>query len=376
MKNDDLLNLIGKVDDKYIAELYEEDLPHETAGAKHGGTWKRIAALAACLALVIAGGAGIYLGSGKRAPEVSPSPTPTPAAAMSIVVMDVNPSIQLTVQPDGTVNAVTPLNDDAKALLQNESLSGAGCAQVMKKLVSALEADGYLSNMKNSVLLTVVGDDDAENQAVLTKVTAAMEYACADNDYELSILSQVADGDEYAAKAEEYGISIGKAALIEKMVGGMEDYDFKELSGLNIHALDQIMDYIGSESVRRTGKVAGALTDRVSSELGINGLDAKEAIDLAVALSDAYNELCKADPDIDTETYTGYDFRLEQGAASDGSKIWTIVAESKADASLPSVSVRLGDGLSILHKYGKAVMDDSLRLVCDIFDLPRIMRGG
>ena len=56
MKNDDLLDLIGKVDDKYIAELYDED-EAEVPAAKHSGAWKHWAGLAACLALIIVRGA-------------------------------------------------------------------------------------------------------------------------------------------------------------------------------------------------------------------------------------------------------------------------------------------------------------------------------
>jgi hypothetical protein len=206
-----------------------------------------------------------------------------------------------------------------------------------------------------------------------------MEYAAADSGFNVSVLSQVADGDTYVKKAEEYGISVGKAALVEKIVGSMDDYDYSELASLSIHSLDQIMDYIGTDIVKRNGEVAGALTNQVSSDLGISDLNAKEAIDLAVALSGAYDQLCAAGPLIDAETYTGYAFHLQQSTASDGSRVWTITAKNEADSSLPSASVQLGKSLDILSgiaEHGESALSDSVRLACDLFDLPKILGGG
>lgn len=379
MKNDDLLDLIGKVDDKYIAELYDED-EAEVPAAKHSGAWKHWAGLAACLALIIVGGA-LWLGHGSgtpaAAPTAVPSPTPVPASAMSVVIMDVNPSMQFTLTPDGTVDSVEPLNDDAKAILTGVDLKGMGCAEAMKIVVSALESGGYLTNMKNSVLLTVVGKDDADTQQVREKVIASMEYASSDSGFGVSILSQVADKEQYQAQAQQYDISIGKAALIDKIISGTDDYDYAELAKLNIHSLDQIMDYIGTDGVDRVGKVAGALADKVSSDLSISQLKPDEALDLAVALSDAYDEICKSNPLLDASTYTGYDFDLKQNKESDGSTSWTITAKNINDSKLPSVSIKLSKSLGLVNddllKVGASVVNDSVKLACDIFGLPDLL---
>jgi hypothetical protein len=379
LKNDDLLDLIGKVDDKYIAELYDED-EAEVPAAKHSGAWKHWAGLAACLALIIVGGA-LWLGHGSGTPAAAPtavvSPTPFPASAMSVVIMDVNPSMQFTLTPDGTVDSVEPLNDDAKAILTGVDLKCMGCAEAMKIVVSALESGGYLTNMKNSVLLTVVGKDDADTQQVREKVIASMEYASSDSSFGVSILSQVADKEQYQAQAQQYDISIGKAALIDKIVSGTDDYDYAELAKLNIHSLDQIMDYIGTDGVDRVGKVAGALADKVSSDLSISQLKPDEALDLAVALSDAYDEICKSNPLLDASTYTGYDFDLKQNKESDGSTSWTITAKNINDSKLPSVSIKLSKSLGLVNddllKVGASVVNDSVKLACDIFGLPDLL---
>lgn len=380
MKKDDLFDLIGKVDDKYIAELYDDETA-KASPAAHGGAWKRWGALAACLALVIAGGALWYAhGGGAAAPEQTQviSPTAVPASAMSEVILDVNPSILLTLTPEGAVDSVSGLNDDANALLQGMTLSGDGCAQAFSDIVSAMQEKGYITNMQNSMLLTVVDQDSDTAEQTRQKVVSSMEYACAGCGFEVSILSQVSDGVSCAGEAEEYGISVGKAALIDKIVSDTDKYDYGELAELNIHSLDQIMDYIGTQGVERAGRVAGALADKVSSDLNIGELVPDEALDLAVALSGAYDELCRVNPMLDVSTYTGYDFDLARGTASDGSAVWTITAKNANDSSLPSVSISLSKNVGLVgdvFRLGAAAVSDSVKLACDIFGLPGLLGG-
>ena len=295
---------------------------------------------------------------------------------MATVILDVNPSIQLTLDPDGAVESVSSLNDDAAALLGGRDYKGEGCAQALREIVAALEEKGYLTNMKNSVLVTVVEADGQDNGEVCRRVTAAMQYAAADSGFQVSILSQVADAAAYAGQAKEYGISVGKAALVDKIASCADGGDYADLAALSIHALDQIMDCIGANVVQRTGEVAGTLTNKVEGDLGISDLDNADALDLAEALAAAYDELCQADPQLNTESYTGYDFHLDHSTASDGTTLWTITAENKTDSSLPSVSVQLRRGLGIVQDITKSVVDGSLDLVGEFFGLPRVLGLG
>ena len=376
MKSDDLLDRIGRVDDKYITELCDDMVAAAPRRGKSGG-WRKWAALAACLALVIVGGLAVFRpGSARTEPGATAAPTPTPPAAMATVILDVNPSIQLTLDPDGAVESVSSLNDDAAALLGGRDYKGEGCAQALREIVAALEEKGYLTNMKNSVLVTVVEADGQDNGEVCRRVTAAMQYAAADSGFQVSILSQVADAAAYAGQAKEYGISVGKAALVDKIASCADGGDYADLAALSIHALDQIMDCIGANVVQRTGEVAGTLTNKVEGDLGISDLDNADALDLAEALAAAYDELCQADPQLNTETYTGYDFHLDHSTASDGTTLWTITAENKTDSSLPSVSVQLRRGLGIVQDITKSVVDGSLDLVGEFFGLPRVLGLG
>lgn len=390
MKNNDLLDLIGKVDDKFVAELYDDAQPGpecaDTSGAdkSNKGLWKRWASLAACAALVLVGGAAVFSHVNGSRPQVQPpaasAQVTAPADTATQVIIDVNPSLRLDVKADGSVEAVTPLNDDAKALIKGMDFKGLDCDECAAKLVKALESGGYLSQTKNSVLVSVVAPESDASESVKAMVVTAVNSAADSGGLELSILSQtVTDAGKYENVADKYGISVGKAALIKGIVTKMDYYDYSELAKLSIHSLNQIMEYTGFGAAARDGAVSGAITATVSSELGISRMTADDALDLALSMTDAYDRLCELNPAIDATTYTGYDLRLERGVAKDGSTTWTIIAENTRDNGLPSVSFTLGKGIlsgDDVSAAGKAVMDDTLKLACDIFGLGKTAIGS
>ena len=367
MKNNDLLDLIGKVDDKFVAELYDDAQPGpecaDTSGADKAnkGLWKRWASLAACAALVLVGGAAVFSHVNGSRPQVQPpaasAQVTAPADTATQVIIDVNPSLRLDVKADGSVEAVTPLNDDAKALIKGMDFKGLDCDECAAKLVKALESGGYLSQTKNSVLVSVVGPESDASESVKAMVVTAVNSAADSGGLELSILSQtVTDAGKYENVADKYG-----------------------MAKLSIHSLNQIMEYTGFGAAARDGAVSGAITATVSSELGISQMTADDALDLALSMTDAYDRLCELNPAIDATTYTGYDLRLERGVAKDGSTTWTIIAENTRDNGLPSVSFTLGKGIlsgDDVSAAGKAVMDDTLKLACDIFGLGKTAIGS
>ena len=148
------------------------------------------------------------------------------------------------------------------------------------------------------------------------------------------------------------------------------DYDYSRLAKLSIHALNQTMEYTGSTAAQRTGEVAGAITQKTSDALGIGKMTASDALDLAVSLSDTYDKLCEKCPVIDTSTYTGYDFHLEQGRDKDGSPTWIIVADNMLNGSKSSVEFTLsGDIINDVASTGAAAVDGALNILYNIFGL-------
>lgn len=184
-------------------------------------------AVAACLALLlVGGGAGYYYQSVN--------------GVASIVSLDVNPSIELKVNKNEKVLSATPMNDDAKEILDGMNLKGTQADVAMNAIIGSLLQHGYVDELANSILITVEDDDQARGEKLQQALTQQADAALASAQVNGAILSQVmAHSDELSQKAQEYGISAGKAALIQAVVEGSNNTKtFEDLVGLSINELN------------------------------------------------------------------------------------------------------------------------------------------
>lgn len=184
-------------------------------------------AVAACLALLlVGGGAGYYYQSVN--------------GVASIVSLDVNPSIELKVNKNEKVLSATPMNDDAKEILDGMNLKGTQADVAMNAIIGSLLQHGYVDELANSILITVEDDDQARGEKLQQALTQQADAALASAQVNGAILSQVmAHSDELNQKAQEYGISAGKAALIQAVVEGSNNTKtFEDLVGLSINELN------------------------------------------------------------------------------------------------------------------------------------------
>ncbi len=179
------------------------------------------------------------------------------------VILDVNPSVYLEVDGEERVIRAEALNEDAKRFLGGTDLVGLPLETAVDAVVESMKQEGYLSKAQNSILVSVEysgngsGEgsgsdtpglkDDGRREELQKKVSAIVERAMEDSLDEtetgVSVLSQtVDDDDELAVLAGEYGISMGKAALIRKLLPGKASRkDFEELASLSVNEIALLM---------------------------------------------------------------------------------------------------------------------------------------
>ena len=214
MKSEDLLRNIGSVDNKYVDELYEE-MYAPAKKKKKGINW---GALAASVALIAFGTAAMFGGAGdvKESELTLGSNRCELAMAQNTVVMlDVNPSVSFMVNDRGIVVEVRAENEDAEALEPELNVCGEDYDTAVKDTVAVLQNHGYITELKNSMLITVL---DADPEKAETMRQSLVDTVCAYNesmDYSFSILSQVMQYDgEISKLASEYSMSAGRALLL------------------------------------------------------------------------------------------------------------------------------------------------------------------
>ena len=181
------------------------------------------AAVAACLVLAAAGGGWGYVRH-------------LNSAVASIVCLDVNPSVELTVNRHETVLSATPANADAVAILDGMDLTGAKVDVAMNAIVGSLLTNGYVDELANSILITVEDDDAQRGAALQQALTAQADAILAGAQVNGAILSQtIQNSAQLQQLSQEYGISAGKAALIQTIIDGSHGTKtFESLVGLSI----------------------------------------------------------------------------------------------------------------------------------------------
>ncbi len=199
------------------------------------------AAVAACLALVlVGGGAGYYVQN---------------QVVASIVSLDVNPSVELTVNRKETVLSATPANADAEIILDGMDLTGAKVDVAMNAIVGSLLKNGYVDELANSILITVEDNDAARGERLQQALTAQADAILSSAQINGAILSQtIQDSQQLQQLAAEYGISAGKAALIQAVVDGSGGlHTFQELVGLSINELNLLYSALSASTTQGEG---------------------------------------------------------------------------------------------------------------------------
>lgn len=193
--------------------------------------------IAACLALVLVGGGGGLFYQQAH-------------AAASVISLDVNPSIEMTVSRNKTVLACTPLNDEAQEILADmgdgADLKGAKLDVAVNAIVGSLVRHGYLSDISSAILISVE-DKDQERAAKLQKeLTAAVDAVLLDQQSNADVLSQTIDREQALEElARAHSITTGKAKMVQRVMEMLDtdsEDDFDRLAGLSVEELRDMLE--------------------------------------------------------------------------------------------------------------------------------------
>lgn len=229
-------------------------LPHRRPSVK----WA-VAAVAACL-VAVAGLIGVTNHWWER-PNDDPSQPPLTVHYGTVIDIDVNPSVELTVDTAECISAVTAVNTDAALLLSKLDLTQQPLAEGVQALFDAMVAQGYVADGNNPVLVTVRSDDAAEANRLHALVNNAVDAAMAQHSLTASVTNQtVTSFDEVTEFAQKHGISNGKAAFILNLVEqaptldaeSLVDHAFSVLAAIAQHEnvpLGELVDYDATDGL-------------------------------------------------------------------------------------------------------------------------------
>lgn len=182
----------------------------------------RILSLAAVFVLLIA---GVFLYRSLNANDVA-----------ALVSIDVNPSIELEVDADERIISARALNSDGETVLSGLKLDGTDLNTGVNAIIGSMLKNGYIDELRNSVLVSVSGNGDIDTAALESKLMQEVSTAL---DGAGAVVAQSLDDvdDDTRRLADKYGISVGKAAFIEKIIELNPTLKIEELASLSINEL-------------------------------------------------------------------------------------------------------------------------------------------
>ena len=214
----------------------------------------------------------------------------------AVVVLDVNPSILLSIDREERVLSVVAQNSDASRILDGMDLTGVQLNVAVNALIGSLLKNGYISELANSILISVEGADAAEAAQLQQRLTTEINELLAGFGIDGAILSQtLGQDDEVTALANSYEISRGKASLILELMGQNPTLRAEDLAGLTINALNLLLADPQGASQNATLTLTGT-----ASESGYIGADAATTAALSHAGVDAAKaELLSVEMDVE-----------------------------------------------------------------------------
>ena len=222
--------------------------------------------IAACLAVMLLGGGGVFY---QRANAVA-----------SVVSLDVNPSIELKVNRSEKVLVCTPLNEDAKAILADmgngADLKGAKLDVAVNAIVGSLVRNGYLDSISSAIMISVEDKDTARAEKLQRELTSAVDGVLQTSEAKAAVLTQTLTQDAVREQqARENNISTGKAALVNRVLTINPSLKFDALAKLSVEELKDLAEAgapampIGMDAARTAAEEYAGTTalDSVTAEV-------------------------------------------------------------------------------------------------------------
>lgn len=175
----------------------------------------------------------------------------------SVIGIDVNPSIELSVNRNEKVLQANPLNEDAETILDDMNLKNVDLDIAVNALIGSMVRNGYLDELDNAILVTVTNEDEKKASSLRQDVVGDVETSLQEHAVQAVVYDQqMKVTEEIQDLAEKYNISYGKAYFLQELIrdNDLSEADMKEFAGMT-------MEEIAREIADRAYTVGFSKTD-------------------------------------------------------------------------------------------------------------------
>ncbi len=142
----------------------------------------------------------------------------------SYVSLDVNPSIEYSLNRFDKVISITAVNDDGQEILNElelDKLKNQKIEDAVAETVNQISEDGYFDNsidndIDGGIIIATSGEDQEKSDELAEKLQESLETEIEEIGEDIT-LETISVGFERVQKAKELGVTPGKLNLVEKL---------------------------------------------------------------------------------------------------------------------------------------------------------------
>lgn len=196
-----------------------------------------VLAAAACLCLVLTGGGAYQYQFQNRQVD-------------SVIGIDVNPSVELSINRKNRVLSAEALNQDAEEIMEGMDLKGVDLNVAVNAVIGSMVTHGYLDDLDNAILVTVSNDSIKKATELRTSVVGDIEQTLEENQVQAVVYDQqVIEKDEMKELAGQYGISYGKAYFLMELIDQNPELNLDDMEELSSLSMEEIAKRITENSL-------------------------------------------------------------------------------------------------------------------------------
>ncbi len=159
------------------------------------------------------------------------------------VYLDVNPSVALDVNRRERVLQAKANNADGQAILKDMDLKNTDLDVAVNAILGSMVRHGYLNEEQRIVLLSVEGNNRKKAEDIRGRLSGEISICMDSLLGSGTVLDQEIHRDnELEELAGKYGISMGKAALLQKLCAANPGLDLEKLTKMSIRELAEYLE--------------------------------------------------------------------------------------------------------------------------------------
>ena len=183
---------------------------------------------------------------------------------IAVIGIDVNPSLELSINSKNKVVSVNTNNDDAIKVIGDMNLKGTDVLVAMNAIFGSMVKNGYINDNENSILISLVHGEYNVNKL------ANDVYSQLQNEkVNSSILTLNTNTNDYDNElSKKYNISVSKVKLIKSIINKNSLYKFEDLCKLSNNDLN----ILANSSINKNDEVSTIGSASTSKYISIDNV--------------------------------------------------------------------------------------------------------